>query len=619
MTVMSKDEVWAKLSAICRESGTIGERLLAETEKIPSLDHKIAYVMVSLDESRDKLTTTAGHPLKREVVDIRTFIESPEYMDAKGRVYPACLDALADMNSGRYTEAVLTGAIGSGKTTIALYAQAYQLYVLSCYKDPHDVFGLDPASEIEIVFQSVTATTAKEVEYDRFKAMVETSPYFRHHFPFDKNIKSKLMFPNRIVVKPVSGSATGAIGQNVIGGCIDELNFMSIVESSKKSPDEGTYNQAVEAYNTIARRRESRFIEIGGALPGMLCLISSKRYRGQFTDIKQDEAKENPRIYVYDKRVWDIRPEKFGGETFQVFAGDESRKPYVCSEIRPAPADKALVHDIPMEFAPQFKADLLNSLRDIAGISTTALHPFIMEPERVVSCFSQHDSVFLQEWVDFVDNLLTLDPQYIQYPDEPRYVHIDLGLTGDSCGFAVGCVTGFTHMNRGDYEEVLPKIHIDAILEIKPPRGGEILFEKVRTLVYTLTKIGITVGWVTFDSWQSVDSLQILRGKGYTVGQVSMDKTPLPFTVLKQALYDQRIAAPQHPHCMEEILKLEINAQKGKIDHRPDGSKDCADALAGVVYGISRRREIWVKHNIPLGAIPMSLLSRAEQRKEEQK
>ena len=78
-----------------------------------------------------------------------------------------------------YSEAVLTGGIGTGKTTIALYSTAYQLYVLSCFRDPHVLFELDPASEIVFVFQNKTESLAKAVDYERFKAMVESSPYFR--------------------------------------------------------------------------------------------------------------------------------------------------------------------------------------------------------------------------------------------------------------------------------------------------------------------------------------------------------------------------------------------------------------------------------------------------------
>ena len=65
------------------------------------------------------------------------------------------MDELRELNSGKYVEAVLTGAIGTGKSTIALFTTAYQLYVLSCLKDPHELFNLDPSSEIVFAFQSL--------------------------------------------------------------------------------------------------------------------------------------------------------------------------------------------------------------------------------------------------------------------------------------------------------------------------------------------------------------------------------------------------------------------------------------------------------------------------------
>ena len=47
--------------------------------------------------------------------------------------------------------------------------------------------------------------------------------------------------------------------------------------------------------------------------------------------------------------------------------------------------------------------------------------------------------------------------------------------------------------------------------------------------------------------------------------------------------------------------------KKNKVDHPPTGSKDCSDAMAGVVCGLSRQREIWVRHNISLHRMPASL------------
>ena len=89
----------------------------------------------------------------RNPVGIREFVESPYYMNARGLVYPKVMDELEIMNSGKYTEVICTGSIGSAKTTIAVYTQVYQLYLLSCYVSPHAEFKLDPSTEIVIVVQ----------------------------------------------------------------------------------------------------------------------------------------------------------------------------------------------------------------------------------------------------------------------------------------------------------------------------------------------------------------------------------------------------------------------------------------------------------------------------------
>ncbi len=72
---------------------------------------------------------------------------------------------------------------------------------------------------------------------------------------------------------------------------MDEVNFMEVTEQSQKAADGGEYNQAIALYDSLSRRRKSRFMK-KGKLPGVFCLVSSKRYPGQFTDIKTEEAKD---------------------------------------------------------------------------------------------------------------------------------------------------------------------------------------------------------------------------------------------------------------------------------------------------------------------------------------
>ena len=202
---------------------------------------------------------------------------------------------------------MLTGGIGVAKTTAAIYSQAYQLYNQSCLLNPHELYDLDTSSEILTVFQSLNRNLAMDVDYRRFRDMIENSPYFNAVFPVRHRP------PERDALRratswssPSAARRPAALGQNVIGGIIDEVNFMAVVEDSKMKRDGTTYDQAVENYNAIARRRESRFMQLG-TLPGMLCLVSSKNYPGGLTDTKTAEARTNPTIYVYDKRLWDVQ------------------------------------------------------------------------------------------------------------------------------------------------------------------------------------------------------------------------------------------------------------------------------------------------------------------------
>jgi hypothetical protein len=542
-------------------------------------------------------------------VDIRTFVEGEGFLNRRGVLFPAVMEELRELNSGKYDEAVLTGAIGTGKSTIALFTMAYQLYVLSCLKDPHRLFSLDSASEIVFAFQSLTKMLAESIDYTRFRTMIEESAYFAHHFPFRKSLGSEMVFPKNIVVRPLSGNVNAAFGSNIFGGIIDEINFMARVEQSKNAVDGGLFDQANEMYNSIVRRRKSRFMAAGGRLPGMVCLVSSKRYPGEFTERKQLEARaEKARtgktgIFIYDRTLWQIKPMgSYGEKRFALFLGDVSRKPCILevgAEVAPEDADSVI--EVPEEFRSEFERDMLSAIRDIAGSATFALHPFIVNTEAVSKAFGQSQSVLSVECTDFVASRPSIYPRRIIMPDEPRMAHVDLGLTGDSAGVAIGWVEGFKKVPRSDNTfELMPQINIDLILEVKPPRNGEIEFENIRKLFYKLRELGMNLKWISFDTFQSVDSMQILRQKGFITGLHSMDKTSLPYDVTKTAFYDGRVKAPTHDKALSEIVRLERNPQSGKIDHPPNFSKDCADAVAGVVYGLTYRREIWARHGVPV-------------------
>jgi hypothetical protein len=396
------------------------------------------------------------------------------------------------------------------------------------------------------------------------------------------------------------------------------LNYMAVVEKSRVAVDRGTYDQAILVYNSIARRRKSRFME-NGKLPGILCLVSSKKYPGQFTDQKMAEAEKDPTIFVYDRRVWDIKPDDFGNQGwFPVFAGDLTRKPRILApEDEVADTDRPLVVSVPEEFRLEFEKDVINALREIAGVSTLARHPFFLEVDKVHRSFKPRESIFSQQRVDFVEQRLTLLKRNFWNPEVPRFAHCDLALSGDSAGLAIGTVSGFKAVSSDPHQPAyMPEIWVDGVLEIKPPKNCEILLGKIREVIIVLKRMGLNIVWVTFDQFQSSDPQQILRQQGLITGHQSLDDVPCrPYDFCKTAAYEGRLNMPIHPKLQREMLMLEKDTKTGKVDHPPGASKDLADALSGIVYGLTMRRELWGLYRIPTLMIPQSVYASVDKLK----
>ena len=95
-------------------------------EELEAAGEALGISAEELEQARNYLAGDSKWIVAGGPVDVRTFVTSPAYLnalDGQGNsvLYPAVLDALAELVEGGYSEAVLTGAIGTGKTTLAVY------------------------------------------------------------------------------------------------------------------------------------------------------------------------------------------------------------------------------------------------------------------------------------------------------------------------------------------------------------------------------------------------------------------------------------------------------------------------------------------------------------------
>jgi len=569
----------------------------------------------------DVLQDLMGYTYRHVPVGVRQFVEDPYYLGLQGQVFPRLLDDLEELFEGDYIEAILTGAIGWGKSTFAEIAMCRMLYEISCLRDPQKVYGLMKGSVIVLLNVGVTLDNAKKVVFQGIKNKLHTSPYFMKEFPYDAWKTNELRFPNNVWVFPAVAGSSGVIGYNVFGAVMDEVNFMSVVENSKAVASGGRYDQADSLYKALIRRMKSRFMK-RGKLPGILLQISSSRYPEDFTERRLAESADDPLVFKRRYAQWDTLPaDRWSGERFWISLGDGAEAPRILEteeDIRIAKEKGLPLLDIPVEFRRDFEGDIDEAIRDLAGRPTLTIRPFIRYRHKVVEAlsrgaelgiehpFSQTETT-LQDGATFlVDKLripklrkdiekatgaekAKLEAELTRLKSKPRFVHVDLSFSSDSTGIAMGYVDGFKDVTRRNEEGEefsvrMPVIVIEFMLKINPPKGGEIQLADVRSLIYELRSYGYPIRKVTFDSFQSKDSMQQFARTGIESGHVSADTNPQVYNAYKEALYEDRLITYYYEPLFQETIRLEKNEKKNKVDHPANGSKDVADAVAGVCY-----------------------------------
>lgn len=573
------------------------------------------------------LTELAQYTYDEMPVDTYKFVTDPYYLGMKGQVYPKILDDLCELfDSGQYVEAVLTGGIGWGKSTFAEIALCKMVYDVSCFKNPQKAYGLANGTKISFVNVSVSLDQAKKVVFHGLKQKLGNSPYFNSKFRMDANLVESMRFPKQVEIFPT----TDPIGLNVFGGIIDEINFMGVIEKSKANNGK-RYDHAQDLHDNLIRRMKSRFMK-QGKLPGVLLNISSSKYPDDFTERFMAQSREDPTVFIRRYSQWATKPKSFYiGEYFKVSLGDSILKPEIIvsddkgtieQKIEMYKSKEIDIIDVPIEYRKDFETDLDGSIRDIAGRPTLTVKPFILNTESIFTAIDKGQAMglahpFSAEYTTLRDGVKILPELLPKDKRHPRFVHVDLALTGDSCGFCMGHVAGYSKVIRrneegNEYKETVPDIVIDILLEIRPPYKGEIQIADVRALIYELRSYGFFLQAVSFDQFQSRDSMQQLKSRGINAEYMSADVSLEPYTSLKNALYEGRLAMYEYKKVITELRRLEMDEFKGKVDHPSNGSKDIADALACVVHHCSTKTP-----SVPIAPVIGSTVSTAELRVEE--
>lgn len=524
---------------------------------------------------------------------LREFL-GPDYLNIEGRIRKRILEDLTaiigeEVDGRRMTKyhlGMITGGIGIGKTTIASIVLPYLCHWCLCLRDPQGFFELLPGSRIAFMQMSTSETQAKEVLFGDIKARILYSPWFMTNFPFDPSFKNQIRFPKDIWIIPGDSAETTFEGYNILGGILDEADSHKVTQNK---------DYAEAGYTTIHARITSRFQE-----RGFLLVIGQMKKGNGFAAKKYKELKKNPKAYAVRMSIW----ESLGWERFlnpdgtrDSFWYDSDRKEIVPSGIASALKTENLI-EVPNLYRPDFENNPEKALRDLAGIPPATGSPFISLTYKLQEA--------VERWSDRYEGLFTpVDEQgriaswFLSNNTLKRVVHIDMAYSseGDALGIAMGHVEEMVTIDN----ELKPYIIIDMLMRIQAPAGREIFLADVRRTIYHLRdERKFKIVKVTMDGFQSTDTRQQFQKRRIDSEIISVDKQVLPYHDLREAIYENRIDFPRYmvklnPNdtsltevAVKELSELVDNGTK--VDHPEGGSKDIADAMAGVVFTLMGER-----------------------------
>jgi hypothetical protein len=621
---MSQEHKQALIEEIIAEG--VKDNLFSH-EEVLQLRHALS--SLSLEELvSEYLPRWYGDLYKWKPVDVETWLYDPQFMGLQGEIWPVLAEDFKEMMSGRYREAVLCGAIGFGKSFLSGLALARMVYEVSCYKNPQLALGLATNSPIVMVNVSTKERQAKEVVFEYVAGFVRKSPYFRRHFPMEKDLTKELVFPNKVRVQPAASTQGSVIGQNIYGAVLDEANFLFKGTSVRGGGVNEDYNLAQVLHNAMIRRIRSRF---GTRHPGLLITVSSVMYPDDFTELRRKQAEAaGEQIFYRRYSQWTPKPAYAGFEQnpddyFWLSVGDAANRPRVILREDELGFDPVLddledlqekgitVLKVPNDFRLDFNRDLDMAVRDVAGYATQARHPFFRNIQPLLASFARSEKRGLSHpWSERRTSLLDSSGWVKERLDfgkrlRHHFAHVDLALSQDACGICVVRLDGveqrlierpvyneFTNDVTIEHDSVYePQLSTVLLLQVRALPGREIPLARVRGVLLDLVSWGFLLTGATYDTYQSAESIQALTAAGVEAGTLSVDRTMDAYHSLKEALDEERLDVYEDEVLLKEISELERDLERRKIDHPPSGSKDLSDSLAGAVQGAV----LWVREN----------------------
>ncbi len=516
-------------------------------------------------------------------------------------------------------EVILDGSIGWGKS---FFARAYMLrfiYEITTRANPGQFFLGNPTSVVQIALMSVKKEKARKILFDQLRTMMDKIPYFQREARYNSQwetsrLLTEIKFDDiGLVVKPVVTNVGAVISDDMIGFALDEANFLPKVKNSKRALDAesssraggGVWSAAREFIKKARTRIRSRFLK-NGRCWGRVMILSSSIDDNDFTEERRRIADQRgdlgSKVRYVSKSLWEGKAQgTYSARRFHVDMGRRGIPPRILPEGEEAYGE---VFEVPEDFRVDFEDDPVLATRELAGRRTAPKEVWLRDSASLEESWDRDrdepgEPVQISGQLSIRRAALVSresrrwEPRY--FPELPRVVHIDLSSTGDRTGIAMGCTPGYTTIEirdrqTGGIREVkIAKLHCDFALGISPPPGGRIDILEIEDFVFNLGAMGFDVVLATFDQYQSERSIQSFEDAGIRSLRLSVER-PTPYLNLRRTIRKGALSMPYNAELERELTNLLEDSRSGKVDHPPRGSKDIADALAGICHAVNETK-----------------------------
>ena len=352
---------------------------------------------------------------------------------------------------------------------------------------------------------------------------------------------------------------------------------------------------------------------INGENQSLSVLVSSSQYDSSFTNQRINELANDPHAYIINAKVYDVKPQNYSSNRFSVFIGSGELDPMIIETtaevnsildsfgrprvpeslplkeaIDKLPGEiKTKIVTVPSDFYIDFKNNLIQSIQDIAGESVSGEGKLFNNKEAFKKAiYVPEEKAFLKDEFTISTKLETRPQDFInpnwkpEQPDKLRFMHIDQGIVTDHYGVS-SCFVD--RVEIAEDETVRLHIKFDFILDIVPPKPpARTDISKVRSLIPWLTQNkGINWGLITYDQFQSQESMQELDKAGFPVDYQSVDKTDEAYLTLIDYIGEERVKFPYNKEFEFNLFNLVHYREKRKVDHLQGFRKDISDSVAG--------------------------------------